>query len=326
MTQANSNRRAAVALARCGGYEVAEVRRALEEALSHLGGLGAFVRPGMRVLLKPNLVKGAPAARAVNTHPVFVEAVARMTMDLGARPTIGDSLSIFSARTAAAVCGLDKVADRLGIEIIDLDKPVAVPSRLGKRAPTLQLSSVALGFDAILNLPKLKCHEQLYMSAATKNLFGIVPKQRKFLLHYWIGAEPELFARMLVDVAAHAAPALTLVDSIVALERGGPIHGDPRLVGLVLAGTDCPAIDRVAVEIVGADPARLLTLGAARQMGWGTPDLEAIDVLGIPLEDAKVPGFVRTAVARPIAYRASQIPSFLVRNLYRRFIKRAGAG
>ncbi len=314
-----SNGRAAVSLARCESYELARVRGALEETVWLLGGLEKFVKPGMRVLLKPNLVVGRPAEQAINTHPVFVEAVAQMVLDLGGKPTIGDSPGFPSARNAAKPCGVADVAKRLGIKVIEMDRPVSIEPRLGPKRMKIRMSKTALDFDAIVNLPKLKCHSQLYMTVATKNLFGLVPFKRKALWHVRIGEEPELFARMLVQVADVAAPALTLVDAIVGLERNGPCHGDPRQVGVVMAGTDCSAIDRVAVEIAGADPERMLTLKAAEELGSGITQLDKIDILGTSIEEASVPDFVKVEKVISIHFPMRMIPSLALRYIRRRF-------
>ena len=57
---------------------------ALRQALEPFGGMGAFVRPGQRVLLKPNLVAPAHAEMAVCTHPAVAAAVARAATAAGA--------------------------------------------------------------------------------------------------------------------------------------------------------------------------------------------------------------------------------------------------
>jgi uncharacterized protein (DUF362 family) len=141
------------------------------------------------------------------------------------------------------------------------------------------LGSIPLDADVVINLPKIKVHGQMYLTLAVKNLFGCVRGRRKALLHQQIGGRPIEFARMLVDVCRVVQPALTLMDGIVALERTGPTGGDPRPLGLVLAGSDCTAMDRVICEIVGADCGQLLTLAAAREVGFGEGDLDRIQVL-----------------------------------------------
>ena len=59
----------------CEAYELEIVRQALGTCLEPLGGLQPFVHPGMRVLLKPNLLAAAPSEQAVTTHPMIVQVV-----------------------------------------------------------------------------------------------------------------------------------------------------------------------------------------------------------------------------------------------------------
>ena len=64
----STDERSRVALARCKTYEPEAVREALRSVLAPFGGMQRFVRPGARVILKPNYVQGRPAERAANTR------------------------------------------------------------------------------------------------------------------------------------------------------------------------------------------------------------------------------------------------------------------
>jgi len=80
-----------VALVRCADYDLARVEAAVRRSLDLLGGMGALVRPGQRVLLKPNLLSAASPETAVTTHPAIVASVARLVCQAGGRPIITDS-------------------------------------------------------------------------------------------------------------------------------------------------------------------------------------------------------------------------------------------
>ena len=54
-----------VSIASCECYQLEAVRRAVMAALAPLGGIERFVHPGMRVLLKPNLVSALMAFRCI---------------------------------------------------------------------------------------------------------------------------------------------------------------------------------------------------------------------------------------------------------------------
>ena len=82
-----------IGVARCPDYEVGRVLHSVEECLAPLGGMSSFVRPGQRVLVKPNLLSPAPPEAAITTHPAVVRAVVRLVKEAGGIPLIGDSPS-----------------------------------------------------------------------------------------------------------------------------------------------------------------------------------------------------------------------------------------
>ena len=126
-----SMRRAAVGLVRCAGYEeYAAVRAAVRESFDLFGGIAALVRPGQRVLLKPNLLSALPAEAGVNTHPSVVRAVAEEALEAGGVLSIGDSPAFSRLDDTCAACGLDQVARELGIPIVPFNRPVWVPTRV----------------------------------------------------------------------------------------------------------------------------------------------------------------------------------------------------
>ncbi len=57
-----------VSLIRAPSYERQLLRDALERLLHPLGGMATFVKPGNRVLLKPNLLTGANPGKECTTQ------------------------------------------------------------------------------------------------------------------------------------------------------------------------------------------------------------------------------------------------------------------
>ena len=73
---------------RCSGYsEVDERMNALFELM---GGIGKFLVPGEKVVLKVNLLAATKPEKTVTTHPTVVASVARMAKGLGAIPVIAE--------------------------------------------------------------------------------------------------------------------------------------------------------------------------------------------------------------------------------------------
>jgi len=84
-------KRTQVSVVSCPAYEPNLVRHSVTANLAPLGGISRFVRPGMQVLLKPNLLAAAEPEQAVTTHPIVVQAVAELVQQAGGTVLIGDS-------------------------------------------------------------------------------------------------------------------------------------------------------------------------------------------------------------------------------------------
>ena len=289
--RAPGNQRATVAIARAADYASDEVRRAIETVVHACGGWERLVRPGDRVLVKPNCISGAGPDRPVQTHPAVILEVCRQLLDAGARPFVGDSPAWGSLHGALGKLGVIEPLNRLGVPIVPFKNAIRANNPRGRVFTRLVVDRAALEADAIVNLPKFKAHRQLRMSVAIKNMFGCVGGRRKAWWHVKAGSYENYFGRMLVETFEMLRPAITIIDGIVAMEGKGPIGGTPRPLGLVLASTDGPALERVSVELVGLKPAKLRTLQAARELDVGTPYLDRIDIDGPPLEDIRVKDF-----------------------------------
>lgn len=278
----------------CRTYNADEVTAALARALAPLGGMEAFAERGKRVLLKPNLLAGKDPERAVTTHPAVVEAVARMALNCGAQVWIGDSPPIVGAHRVAAKCGIGAVAERLGVPVLNLERPTRESRRGQTRTRGIASPAIdadLLEMDAVINLPKMKAHCQMRLTGAVKNLFGCVPARRKAYWHFKLREGREAFARMLLALSERIAPELTVVDAVTAMEGFGPGNGDPVHAGLLIAGTNPVALDRVISEIVRVDARDHYVVQAAAELGMPGAALEDIELSGIRLEDAKLDSF-----------------------------------
>ena len=150
-----------VSLVRCGTYGSDEVITAVRRAVDLIGGISSFVKPGDRVLLKPNLLSAHPPERRITTDPEVVRAVALLVLEAGGRPFIGDSPGLDRFSRVAAMTGMQAVADELGIQVIELTRPTAVTVPDPAVFRKLEIASQALQADVVINLPKLKTHSQM---------------------------------------------------------------------------------------------------------------------------------------------------------------------
>ncbi|ACM19116.1 DUF362 iron-sulfur cluster-binding domain protein [Geotalea daltonii FRC-32] len=278
-----------VGIERVDSYERAVVKEGMARLLKPLGGMEAFVQPGEKVLLKPNMLSAKTPDAAVTTHPEVLRAAIELVQQAGGLPLVGDSPGVGSQKRVAEKTGLLQVIEESGAEIADFSEPVEVAGKgTFKR---FALARPYLEADRVINLPKLKTHEMMTMTCAVKNLFGAVVGAGKAGWHLKAGADRDLFARMLVELYLLRKPDLNIVDAVAAMEGDGPGSGDPRHVGLLLAGENAVAVDVVAAEIAGIPKKLLYIQRAAASLGVDGADRSEIETTGLPLEEACVPGF-----------------------------------
>lgn len=283
-----------VSIFRALSYEPEHLEDVITQALEPLGGMQAFVRPGMTVLLKPNMLSAKAPDRAITTHPEFVAAVGRMAQQLGANVRIGDSPAgaKVGIERVWENCGFRQIAKRDGFELVNFElegtKPVAIETGV------YYIAKPVLEADLVINLPKLKTHVLTLMTGGVKNMFGSIPGFRKGMYHRE-APNPRHFARIVVDIFAAVQPELTIMDAIIAMEGDGPASGNPTRLNLVLASNDAVALDTVAAHIIGLEPQRVHTIRYAADAGLGIGWIEGISVRGISILAAKPEKFCLTS-------------------------------
>jgi uncharacterized protein (DUF362 family)/Pyruvate/2-oxoacid:ferredoxin oxidoreductase delta subunit len=281
--------RSSVSLVRCPDYDREAVFTAVQRSVDLLGGMRSFIKPGERVLIKPNLLKARPPEAAVTTHPEVVRAVIRLVHGAGGEAMVGDSPGMGDLRKVCERSGILDVLNEEGALLVELDD--AVPVRNKGTFQRFELARAAREADAIINLPKLKTHGMTTLTGAVKNLFGCVPGKRKVQWHFNTGVNHDLFMTMLVELCALLKPRLTIMDAVIGMEGNGPGSGDPRRIGALLAGHDPVAVDVVAAKLVGVRPEELPVVRAAAAAGFGETRPEHIAVLGERLPDVSIKHF-----------------------------------
>ncbi len=314
----HQDQRSLVSLGRSTSYQDQELAQSLLDVLAPLGGMEAFVKPGQRVLLKPNLLTGARPTKECVTRPELVKEVAKLVIAAGGSPFLGDSPAFGSALGVAKANGYLPIMEELDLPMIEFH---------GKRYETdsdsfnhLLLSKEAIEADVVINLPKVKSHVQLTMTLGVKNLFGCVPGKMKAWWHMEAGKDADRFGRMLVETAKAIAPDLTIVDGIIGHEGNGPSGGEPRELGVLGASRDVFALDMAMLAVLNVNPQLVPTARVSLEMGY-SPTLENIEFplmhpMDLQLVDWKLPENLM-----PIDFALPRVIRSTFRHLYIRFIK-----
>lgn len=301
-----------VSLTKCNDYEPVNVQTALLRHFELLGGIGTFIAKGDKVLVKPNMIAPKSASCAAQTDPAVIIELAKILLDFGAKPIVGDSPAWANANVCAETLGIVEPLKKLGVPVKQLRRPVK--RTLEHSGAKIGISSVALDADKIINLPKLKTHQQLVMTIAVKNIFGCVSGKAKAIWHFRRGAAFDDFCTMLIDIYKLLAPVLTIVDAVVAMEGPGPINGNPKKLGWLIASADPMAIEIVCCDLIGISPEQLPLIKTAQKIGFGCTNRQNIQIVGDSLP--AVPVKLVPAELTPLRFAPARIVKSILKQIF----------
>jgi len=253
----------------------------LDKAVAELGGMGAFVKKGQNVLVKPNIGFDVTPELGACTHPELVKRVVELCFTAGAKSVSMFDHSCDQWQRAYADSGIEKVAKDAGVQFVSgndetLYREIAIPG--GKKLRTAKVHSLVLDSDVFVNVAALKHHGGTLMTACMKNLMGVV-WDRKFYhrtdLHQCIA-----------DLLTLKQPTLNVLDAYAPMVRNGPrgkSADDLVVLRTLLVSSDIVAIDAAGAKLLDHQPADVRHVAIAAEMKLGTMDLEQVDVRRLKL-------------------------------------------
>ena len=222
---------------------------ALLERMSPFLGIAGNLR-GKKILLKPNLISAYGPALAC-TDPRFIKAVAGWFVDQGAVVSIGDSPAFGSAAAVLKRLGIHSDLMQSGVRVVEFATPREFILADGIR---IGVAAQALDCDLLVNLPKIKAHNQMYMTIAVKNIFGIVKGLQKSLLHMQHGESHHRFAEIILALVDLLPENITIADGITAMHISGPLHGKPLALQCVAGAVNPLAVDTALLSALELAP------------------------------------------------------------------------
>ncbi len=251
-----------------------------DRGIQELGGMKAFVKPGQRVLVKPNIGWDVPPERAANTNPELVGRIVEQALAAGAKEVWVFDNTCDDARRSYKNSGIEAAARGAGAKVAPAYvegsyQRVKVPGKVLKEAKVHEL---LLQADVFINVPVLKDHPGTVFTAGMKNLMGVVWDRRS-----WHAQD---LLQCIADMAGFRKPDLVVVDAYRVMKRWGPRGGTEKDIVKMksqLLGTDQVAVDTAAARLFGADPADVFHLAMAEKAGLGRMDLDALDIRRITL-------------------------------------------
>ncbi|MBQ7307466.1 MAG: DUF362 domain-containing protein [Clostridia bacterium] len=242
----------------------------------------SWLKPGMTVGIKVNLVASMKPEEAGTTNPILVKALCKILIEKGAKVVVGDSPGglftpshLNTVYKVTQMTMVEEVGASLNQNFNQLQE-VFVDAKVCK---TLDSCEWLKNCDALINFCKLKTHGMMAMSSAVKNLFGTIGGTLKPEYHFRY-PNIEDFASMLVDINEFYKCKLNIVDAVIGMEGNGPTQGKPRKIGCVLASKSPYDLDYVCAKIIGLDPETVPTITDSQARNLCSKTMEEVDLIG----------------------------------------------
>lgn len=274
-----------VIILECKSYELENIIEKINSGLELLGGWDQFVKPGMKVLLKVNLIGPKPSESAAITNCEFVRAVIRILVKRQCIVWVGDSSggaipSMALTGKSFRISGIEKIAEEEGAVIKNFDcEGVVETERKDSFGKAMYLAKPMFDADLIINMPKFKTHMIAAYTGAIKNLFGCIPGLKKAEYHK-SAPTPAKLGEVLADINQALKVDLHIVDGINAMDGQGPTTGNAFAANKILIGMDALALDTVACKMINLDIENVPFYKAAINRKIGEYELENIEIKG----------------------------------------------
>jgi len=255
-----------------------------------------------RVVIKPNNVSIDVPLCA--THAETIEGILEFLKSIKKldRVVIAESAAGGPTLDGFSNYGYPKLTGRYPVKLMDLDQePVDLMHVFDEkdfRPHPIRMSRVLLDPNTyIISAARMKTHDRVVATLSLKNIIVGAPikdpgfrwgggkagtKNDKPIIHGsgFRGINYNLFA-----VAQRLHPHLAVIDGFEGMQGNGPVGGTPVDHRVCVASPDWLAADRVAVELMGIDSAKVGYLNFCANAGLGQGDLAKIEVVGPRVAD-----------------------------------------
>ena len=248
-------------------------------AVEALGGMGKFVKPGAKVVIKPNMSFARKPDEASNTQPSVVAEVARMCSEAGASSIMVLDNVLQDATDCLTLSGIPAACSRIPKTLVSgtiahrMFKKVEVPR--GAQIKQMEVIKHVLDADVLIAVPVGKSHSSAGVSLSMKGMMGLIWNRRVF--HRSLDTS-------IVDMVTVLKPHLVVVDGTRILSSGGP-SGPGKVIrlNLVIASEDMVAADSQMVALgtwYGRKfrPNQVSHIRKAAERGLGRMDLNNLSI------------------------------------------------
>jgi uncharacterized protein (DUF362 family) len=252
---------------------------ATRTAVDLLGGMQRFVKPGQKVIVKPNMSFAGGPEDATDTHPDVVRELVAMCKQAGAKRI--RVLDHTLRREERCIEGVKQACDVYGDDIVQavsgerFFKPVEIEE--GHQMKETKVIWEVLSADVLIAAPVAKSHSSAGVSLSMKGMMGLI--YNRGIMHSRYDLQSSI-----VDLASLLKPDLVVVDGSRVLSTNGP--GGPGRVlkrDTIIASNDMVAADAQAVAMFEwygrkLQPRNVKHIRIGHERGLGRMDIENLRV------------------------------------------------
>jgi uncharacterized protein (DUF362 family) len=253
-----------------------------DKAIEAFGGMSTFIKKGQTVLVKPNIGWNRTPEEGANTNPKLLKRIIEHCLNAGAKKVYVFDHTCDSWSQCYSNSGLEKIAKEAGATVAPAHTESYYQSVTINGAYKLAKTKVHelyLQSDVIINVPVLKNHSGSTITAAMKNLMGVVWDREEY--HSFKGLD-----NCIADFCLYRKPHLNVLDAYRVMTRHGPrgwSTSDIDIKKSLLVSQDMVAIDTAGAKLMGLEPTSLAFLLRGKIIKIGNMDLDNLNIKRITL-------------------------------------------
>lgn len=254
------------------------VEETVQKSIDMLGDLR--IKKDDLVVVKPNICYPKNIENMIITDARLLETVLNLVKRKTKNVLVVESDSFSGTAEKRMInTGTMDIVKKCDVDFLNLSKDDIEEHEVA--GLTLEIPKTVLKADFLINLPKFKTHDFMYISLAMKNMFGILANKKKSKLH-------KALTDVLVYLNKLIRQDLIVVDGIVGMEGIGPITGSPVKLGLIVSGFNPVTVDSICCHIMEINPYAVEPLWRAYKTGLGEINIKHIQVVGETIDNVKM--------------------------------------
>jgi len=252
----------------------ADRKKTLAKAIEALGGIGAFIKKGDRVLLKVNAAFATPPLLCATTHPEIVREMISLCLKAGASEVRVTDNPINDPSSCFQLTGIREATESAGGKLVLPKENYFLPTTVKGGELIKNWPLLFMPFDGItklIGMAPVKDHHRSGASMSMKNWYGLLGGRRN-TFHQDIH-------NIIKELAMMVRPTLVILDGTFTMMTNGPTGGavsDLKPTNIMIASTDQVAADAFGATLLGRKITDLPFIAKAAEMGLGTMDFESL--------------------------------------------------